>query len=528
MNFSGTIASDFMKLAQVPITKRPSLINFAATDFITLRNSLIAYAKAVYPRDYKYFVESDLGMMFLELVAYMGAVMSMKADMLANENFLATANQRTSVKKLLELIGIRMKGPLSSAADAKLTSPVTVGTDISITPSNRTIETTSPEDGGALTFTLYKVVNGLVDTVNSTGNIILVASEGQGDPITVFENLVIQEGALVKDSGEFAATEGVKTIKLTKGPVVEGSVQIYTDGPDSTKNGAFIEVPNIYFASGSSDKIFEVVYDDDFNATVVFGDGSVGVSPDDTSNYTVFYRVGGGTRGNIGKNSINNSITASVDGSEKSLALTNISKGTGGSNAETLDHAKRYGPLNFRRQDRLVTLEDYSVFSNTFISTFGTVGKATAATRQAYSSANVIDIYILEKASDLQLQRATTNFKTQLLDAINPKKMATDDVVIVDGLIRTLDLVTTIRIDREEEDNQDQIKAKVRDKILTYMNVDNREFGEDFNVAEMNRQIFEVDEVRYSTIDNVGQNITIDFNEIIQLNNLTINIELLD
>ena len=60
------------------------------------------------------------------------------------------------------------------------------------------------------------------------------------------------------------------------------------------------------------------------------------------------------------------------------------------------------------------------------------------------------------------------------------------------------------------------------------MNVDNREFGEDFNVAEMNRQIFEVDEVRYSTIDNVGQNITIDFNEIIQLNNLTINIELLD
>ena len=71
MNFSGTIASDFMKLAKVPITKRPSLINFAATDFLTLRNSLIDYAKVVYPRDYKYFVESDLGMMFLELVAYL-------------------------------------------------------------------------------------------------------------------------------------------------------------------------------------------------------------------------------------------------------------------------------------------------------------------------------------------------------------------------------------------------------------------------------------------------------------------------
>ena len=106
--------------------------------------------------------------------------------------------------------------------------------------------------------------------------------------------------------------------------------------------------------------------------------------------------------------------------------------------------------------------------------------------------------------------------------------MATDDIVIVDGLIRTLDLITTIRIDREEEENQDQIKARVRDKILTYMNVDNKEFGEDFNVAQMNRQIFEVEEVRYSSIDNIGQDISIDFNEIIQLNNLTINVELLD
>ena len=529
MNFSGTIASDFMKLAEVPVNKRPSLINFAATDFVSLRNSLIEYAKAVYPRDYKYFVESDLGMMFLELVAYMGAVMSMKADMLANENFLATATQRPSIKKLLELIGIRMKGPLSSAADVKLTSDEKIsGIPLLISVEDRTIETVSPEDGGALTFTLYKVVNGLVATVNRTGRLSFGTTEAIDADKTIFTNAVLQEVALVQDSGEFAATEGVKTIKLTKGPVVEGSVQVFTEGPDSTKNGAFVEVPNIYFASGSSDKIFEVVYDDDFNATVVFGDGSVGVSPDDTSNYVVFYRVGGGTRGNIAKDSINNSITGSVGGTGATVAITNTSKGTGGANAETVDHAKRYAPLNFRRQDRLVTLEDYSVFANTFISTFGTVGKATAAVRKAYSSANVIDIYVLEKASDLQLQRATTNFKTQLLDGINKKKMATDDIVIVDGLIRTLDLVTTIRIDREEEDNQDQIKAKVRNKILTYMFVDNREFGEDFNVAEMNRQIFEVEEVRYSTIDNVDKDITIDFNEIIQLNNLTINIELLE
>ena len=527
MNFSGTIALDFMKLANIPVNKRPSLINFAATDFLTLRNSLIDYSKAVYPLDYQYFVESDLGMMFIDLIAYMGSVMSMKADMLANENFLATANQRSSVKKLLQLIGISMKGPLSSAADAKATTELSVTGNMTIAAADRVIETVSPEDGGALTFTLYKVVNGLVDTVNTTGNLKFDFSEALGADKKVFENLVLQEGALVKDTGSFAATEAVKTIKLTQGPIVEGSVQVYVTADSASMEGAYSEVPNIYFASGSSDKIFEMVYDDAYNGTIVFGDGSVGISPEDTASYTVFYRIGGGSRGNIEKNSINTSIDALVNLSSESVSITNVSKGTGGANAETLAHAKKYAPLEFRRQDRLVTLEDYAVFANTFISTFGTVGKANAAVRQAYSSANVIDIYILEKASDYQLQRATSNFKTQLLTAISKKKMATDDVVIVDGLIRTLDLVTTIRIDQADEANQDQIQAKVKDKILTYMNVDNRTFGEDFSIAEINREIFEVEEVRFSTIDNVEQDITLDFNEIIQLNNLTINVELL-
>ena len=209
------------------------------------------------------------------------------------------------------------------------------------------------------------------------------------------------------------------------------------------------------------------------------------------------------------------------------LVRSNTSKATGSANAESVEHAKKYAPLTFRRQDRLVTLSDYATFANTFISTFGTVGKATAATRNAYSSANTIDIYILEKDGDLQLQRATPNFKTQLLEAMNEKKMMTDDIVIVDGLIRTLDLVCTIRIDQEQQENEDSIKAKVRDKVLSFLSIDNTEFGEGLIVSDLNRQIFEVDEVRFSTLDNIGQDISIDFNEILQLNTLTLNVEYL-
>ena len=149
MNFSGTITSDFMKLAPIALNRKVDLINFAATDFLSLRNSLIDYVKAAYPDEYKYFVESDLGMMFLELAAYQGAVMSMKADMLANENYLATAKQRSSVKKLLELIGVRMRGPLSAAADAQVTFQEDLQTVdyVNIGPEQRTFNILSQKTG---------------------------------------------------------------------------------------------------------------------------------------------------------------------------------------------------------------------------------------------------------------------------------------------------------------------------------------------------------------------------------------------
>ena len=536
MSFSGTIASDYMKLTKIPTWKKPQYIDFAASDFLTLRDSLIRYIKSVYPLEYDYFAESDLGMMLIECTAYMGAVMSMKADMLANENFFATARQKSSVKKLLQLIGVRMRGPLSAAADIKATfnqSPAGTVPSFVLTPQQRVFTVNSPEDGAACSYTLYKTVNGYLESANADGNLTLYWNESDNpgassDPSSVYTNLVAQEGSLVTDSGSFAATDGIKKIQLTQSPVVEGSVSVYITGPDSNASGAYTEVDNVYFASGTNDKIFEIVYDEDFAATVVFGDGTVGVSPNDSANYFVTYRVGGGSRGNLLPNAISLTVNATTNAAACTAQVANTSIAAGGANAESIENAKKYAPLTFARQDRLVTLEDYSVFANTFIGSVGTVGKANAVTRKAFSSANVVDIYVLEQASNLQLQKATPTFKRDLLTAINKKKMATDDIVIVDGLIRTLDLVVTVKVDKEQQNNQSTIISKVRGKILNYMNSDNRDFGQTLVISDLNRTIFEVDEVRMSSIDNLNENVLIDFNEIIQLNNLTINFEYLD
>lgn len=531
-SFKGTVESDFLKLVKVEDADKANLINFAATDFISLRDALLKYVQAVYPLDYTYFSESDFGMMLIELVAYMGHVLSYKSDYLANENFLKTAKSRDSVKKLMELIGIRMKGPIAAASDARLTLASNPGwgpaSYIRLSPGNRIVSVTSPEDGSPLTYTIYKVApDGDIDMSNQDGEIIILDTDRAST--TVVSSMILLEGALVVETGQFSDTEALKSVRLQNSPVIEGSVQAFIESAGPTA-GQYRQVENLFFASGSDDKVFQVLSDDNYGATIVFGDNNIGKVPAIGDTYKIIYRTGGGTRGNIPTSLLNTNIQgefyASIAASPTVVQITveNSSKATGGSDAETIEHAKKYGPLMFRSQGRLVTLEDFKAFVNSFITSYGSIGKATAATRRAYSSANIIDIYVLEKSDNIQLRKATPEYKRQIAEAIQDKKMLTDEIVVVDGLIRTLDLIITLRLSKKYQVIENSIKSKVNVKIQDHFNVDNNDFGKEFNPQELLYKIFEVEEVKFATIDNVPEAIKLNFNEICQLNNYTINV----
>lgn len=523
MAFNGRVESDFLKLATFDTLAKPDTIDFAATDFTTLRESLIKYIQAVYPLDYQNFIESDLGVMLIELVAYMGTVMSMKADMLANENYLSTARNRNNVAKILELIGVKLKGPISAACNAKITLPTSGIGALNIPIANRVVTIPSPEDGNPVTFTLYKTVNGQIDQPSSDGTLSLENTESNDSLNKVWENIVLLEGSLVSESGTINTTEVSKSITLNASPVIEKSISVFLTPPGGA-GGAWTEVDSLFFTSGAGEQVFEVVKTDAYGATILFGDGISGKPVPNNTDYFITYRVGGGTRGNILSEVINTPITGTDDASNaKSGILENTSVATGGRDAEDVEKAKRYAPLVFRSQNRLVTANDYSSFANQYADSVGATGKARAVVRDAYSSANIIDIYLLQVASNIQLQQATVEYKKQLLEAIQDKKMLTDEVVIVDGVIRTLDLVMTVRIDKYLLPREEQIKAKVRDRLLRFFNVDNFDFGKALSLSDLNRAVFTLPEVRYATVDNLDSDVFVDFNEIIQLNNFTIN-----
>lgn len=523
------VASDYMKLTQIPDNQKSSLIDFTATDFATLRESLVNYIKSAYPADYNNFVESDLGMMLVELVSYMGAIMSMKSDMLAHENFLQTAKDRDSLRKLFELVGISMKGPTSAQATSQVSiegnSDTNLPENIVFTPSERVVVVTSPQDQEPLTYTLYKATNGVVDVLSEYGADLLLTSSNWYTGTSSTWDTVLLEGAFATQSGTFSNIDTFKTLTLEEGPVVQNSTQVFVTSDESTYAGAYREVENLYQASSTNDKVFQMVYDDDYKGKLLFGTGNNGVSPPTGASYFVTYRVGGGDRGNVPNNYVNALTTGTYNSAASSFRVVQTQIATGGSQAETVAHAKKFGPLSFKSQDRIVSLDDYIAFASRFVSPAGTTGKATAVTRKAFASANVIDLFILEKATSTQLQKASISFKNALLSDIEPKKMLTDEVVISDGLIRTLDLVVTINIDKSLQGMESTVVTKVSRLINDYFLSDNVDFGDQLVFADLNRVIFEANEVIFSTIDNFDEEIVrVDFNEIVQLNNLVINV----
>lgn len=522
------VGSDFMKLVTFVDNEKSTLVDFTATDFASLRTALLNYIKLVYPLDYNNFVESDLGLMLAELVAYMGTVMSMKADMLAHENFLQTAKDRDSVRKLFQLVGVSMKGPTSAQATANLSIEGETGTldeDLVIPTANRVITVTSPQDQQPLNFTLYKATNGIVPNLtNTNADIVFDQTNWVGDSSSTWEAVML-EGAFATQTGTFSNIGVAQSIILNEAPVIQNSVQVFVSGVDSTTSGAYRQVENIYQASSTNDKIFQVVYLDNYKAKLVFGDGSNGKSPTPNSSYIVTYRVGGGTRGNVPNAFINSILEgATYNASPSSVRITQSQMSTGGSEAETVAHAKKYGPLSFKQQDRLVSLEDYTSFASNYVGPAGSVAKAVASTRKAFSSANIIDIFVLEKATDTQLQKASISFKNGLLTAIEPKKMVTDDVVISDGLIRTLDLIITAHVDRSLQGLEKSIVANVSQSVREYFMSDALDFGDSIIFADLMKTVFGIPEVRFAEINNFDENITVGFNEVIQLNNLVVNI----
>jgi len=522
--FDGTIESDFLKLGQVPDDRKPDLIDYNINGFDQYRTALQNYLRSVYPLDYNNFAASDLGQMLLEMFAYMASVLALRTDMTANEMYIDTVKNEDNLKRLLELIGVSMKGPTASKATGLLTFPddVTPTADVIIPERNRTVQVINERSNVALSYTVTRqFTNGDLDLFSK--DLTIPLSDFNGTKYV--SSLFLLEGALKTQNGTFRGGQKTRqTFEITDGPVIEGSI-----GLSSTEAGGtqYNEITNLFLASGGAQPVFEKTYTGGYGCILTFGDGVRGRLPTPGANFVVTYRTGGGGNGNIARGSLNTTVNCLNNTNVPVEAtLENTTKGSGGTAAESVAHAKRYAPYFFRTQYRAVTGEDYNTLANSFVGTAGTTAKCMASLRTNGAAANVIDLFVLSKASDTQLERASVAMKKELLDYFKNYKMLTDDIVISDGVVRTLDIVATLYIDKSNKRFIDSIQQKAADKLLEYFNVDNLAFGQKISMSDVNNFMLTVPEIRFFKVDNLPEDIYVNFNEIVQLNNFEFSTEL--
>jgi len=90
-------------------------IDYTARDFDSIKLELLQYCKRYYPDTYRDFGEASFGSMTLDMVAYVGDMLSYYLDYQANEMFLDTATEEENVDKIARSLGHRKDANFGSA-----------------------------------------------------------------------------------------------------------------------------------------------------------------------------------------------------------------------------------------------------------------------------------------------------------------------------------------------------------------------------------------------------------------------------
>jgi hypothetical protein len=145
----------------MPVINKP-LIDYTSRDFKTIKRDLVNYAQKYYPQTMQDFNEASFGSLMLDLVSYVGDILSFYIDYQANESFLETAIEFDNVLNLSKQLGFKYKPNPSSFGDVSffILLPVAAGTiapDYAYAPILRKGSTFSTVDG--ILFTLMEDVD---------------------------------------------------------------------------------------------------------------------------------------------------------------------------------------------------------------------------------------------------------------------------------------------------------------------------------------------------------------------------------
>ena len=157
-------------------------IQYINKDFTELRASLVDYAKTYFPTTYTDFSPTSPGMMFMEMAAYVGDVLSFYMDNQVQENFLQYARQTNNLYELAYMFGYKPNVTQVANSDLDFYQQVpAVGTAPNIVP-DFSYSLLVPENS-----TVTSVLNPNITFLIQDPIDFSVSSSGDPTEVTVYE-----------------------------------------------------------------------------------------------------------------------------------------------------------------------------------------------------------------------------------------------------------------------------------------------------------------------------------------------------
>jgi hypothetical protein len=164
-------------------------IQYLNKDFTELRTSLIDYARTYFPTTYNDFSPSSPGMMFMEMSAYVGDILSFYLDNQIQENFLQYARQTNNLYELAYMFGYKPNATQVATVDVSFYQQIpSIGSsgnknpDFTYSlfiPANTTIESTS---SGSINFIIQDPIDFSVSSSGDPTEVTVYSIDGSGDP----------------------------------------------------------------------------------------------------------------------------------------------------------------------------------------------------------------------------------------------------------------------------------------------------------------------------------------------------------
>jgi hypothetical protein len=309
-------------------------VDYTSRDYAAIRDDLVALIPFLLP-EWTTTDASDFGITLIELFAYMGDMLNYYIDRSANEGFINTATQRSSVLSIAKMLNY---SPSNG-------TPATV--TLSFQNSTASVITVPARTQVATTTTINGLSTQIIFETNSDISVPAAVGAIKGSAaVTATQGVTVNSEYVGNSDGT-----AYQVWALAQNPLISKTTSVLANGVSYNEVSYLLD-------AGYNDPVYTVSTDANGISYINFGDNISGRIPPSGSIY-VTYRIGGGVSGNVGPNTLTYLLTNVTAG----LTVNNQTAASGGADVESTDSIRLNAPFALTALNRAVSLSDYAALS---------------------------------------------------------------------------------------------------------------------------------------------------------------------